>query len=218
MALMELVFLFGISLLYVSVGTLDIFDIIKFLFFSYDLDLFFFFSLFFILLSFFFKVGIFPFHYYVIDLYRTVSFYSIVIFSTLPKFVYFFFITFFIKFFLDMHFFIGTNLFILKSFYFCFFFILLFSFFFVTIKILNEFSLLTILAYSGISTFSLALLPIFGFDFFLFNALVYYCVFFLILYSFSIIGFFSLLSSFKFFLQNRNFSIFILHNVVRHNN
>lgn len=215
MALMEIVFLFALSLMYVALGTLDIFLIVKFLYFSYNLDLFFFFSLFFILLSFFFKIGIFPFHYYVIDLYKTVSFYAIVIFSTLPKFVYYFFITFFVKFFLDLHFFLGTSLFFLKSFYFCFFFILLFSFFFVTLKVINEFSLLSILAYSGISTFSLSLIPLFGFDFFLSNSIIYYSFFFLVLYSFSLVGLFSLLNYFKIFNQDRDFSILNLFILMR---
>jgi NADH:ubiquinone oxidoreductase subunit 2 (subunit N) len=105
MVLMELVFLFGISLIYITMGSLDLFEISRLLFVSYQMSYLFFFSLFFILISFFFKIGIFPFHFYVIDLYKTVSFYSIIIFSTLPKFVYFYFISIFVKFFLDLHFF-----------------------------------------------------------------------------------------------------------------
>jgi NADH:ubiquinone oxidoreductase subunit 2 (subunit N) len=148
---MELVFLFGIALMYVAVGTLDIYEIAKFLFFSYQLNYLFFISLFFILISFFFKIGLFPFHFYIVDLYKTVSFYAIIVFSTLPKFVYFYFISTFVKLFLDLQFFVVFNFFLLKCFYFFFFFVLLFSFFFVTFKVINEFSFLAILAYSGIA-------------------------------------------------------------------
>lgn len=163
---MELVFLFGIVLLYIAVGTLDIFEILKLLMLSYNVNHLILFSLFFILISFFFKIGLFPFHFYILDLYKTAPLYAIVIFSTIPKFVYFYFISFFIKIFIDLQFYIVYDVFLLKTFYLFFFSLLLFSFFFITLKIINEFSFLGILAYSGISTYTLAILPFFGFEVF----------------------------------------------------
>jgi NADH-quinone oxidoreductase subunit N len=49
-------------------------------------------GLFFILFSFLFKIGIFPFHFWVIDLYTTASLSVILFISTIPKIAYFNFI------------------------------------------------------------------------------------------------------------------------------
>lgn len=97
---MELLFLFGISLLYIAVGTLDFFEILKIISVMTQnsaTDRFINIALLVIIISLFSKIGIFPFHFYIIDLYRTAHFYAIAIFSTLPKFIYFFYIYFFYK-------------------------------------------------------------------------------------------------------------------------
>lgn len=129
---MEILLLVGLSLLYVSLGTLDMLVIL----FetnspSTEFNFLLLFSIFLIILSFFFKIGVFPFHFYILDLYRITSYFGILIFTTVPKFVYFYFINFFFKIIFSLELFSPyKESFLLKMIYVCFFLFCCFLFFF----------------------------------------------------------------------------------------
>jgi len=99
---MEILLLFGFCYMYLAFGSLDILDILQLVSGITEINNFLLISLFLILLSFFFKIGVFPFHFYIIDLYKNSSFSAIALFSILPKFIYFYFINFFIKILLNL--------------------------------------------------------------------------------------------------------------------
>lgn len=91
-SLIESLFLFGISLIYVSLGTLEFMEILQFLYFSFNFNFLLIFSLFFVLFSFFFKIGLVPFHFYVIDIIILLLFiqlFFLVLFQSLFIFIYF---------------------------------------------------------------------------------------------------------------------------------
>lgn len=206
----EILLLFGFCLIYIVFGTLDIIDIymINIVFNNNYYYFIYYLAFFFIIFSFLFKIGVFPFHFYIADLYRTCNVSTILLFSTLPKFIYFYFLDIFLKIFFYMHnfdsyvFFSFMNL--LVSF---FFFFLIFSLIYANIKIITSVFFMDILAYSSISFYSLLLLPFFipaiqTFDFFYFIGL-----FLLSIYSFSLILFVYYLFIFNFFISSRRIHI-----------
>jgi NADH-quinone oxidoreductase subunit N len=101
-------------------------------------------GLFFIIFSFIFKIGIFPFHFWVIDLYNTASLSVILFISTIPKIAYFNFIWVILKFFYSFDDIVFDS--VLRFFV----FLLVFSLIFVFVKAINEFNFFKLFAYSGI--------------------------------------------------------------------
>ena len=205
----EIIFLAGLSLLYASLGTLDMIEILFFINSSKkEFNFLFVFSLLLIILSFLFKIGIFPLHFYVLDLYRTTSFFGILIFSTIPKFVYFYFLYLFFKVILGLELIVPyKDSVILKSIYVFFFVLLLASIFFANFKIIEGFYFTQILAYSSISSFSLILLPFFLFDYGCFDIFFTFALFFLFIYNLSLIGLLSLCDFLGILEIDKDFSI-----------
>lgn len=82
--------LFGISIIYVTLGTVDFFSvkyIIDVLDYSYDLYCL---GFFFFLVGIFFKLALFPFHFWIGDVYEGSPLIVTMFFATVPKFVAFF--------------------------------------------------------------------------------------------------------------------------------
>lgn len=206
----EILLLFGFCLFYIVFGTLDIIDILiinivctgAFDFFIYYI------SLFLIVFSFLFKIGVFPFHFYIIDLYNNCDFSTILLFSTLPKFIYFYFLDIILKLFLygfKINYFYHS--FFLDYLVTFFFMVLVCSLLFANARIIGSFTFMDILAYSSVSFYSLLLLPFFApivhpFDFFYSVGL-----FLLAMYSFNLILFLYFLYIFGFFGLRREITI-----------
>lgn len=142
MVFMDILLLQGICYIYIVFGTLDISSILLLVEGATYVNNYLLISLFFIFISFFFKIGIFPFHFYILDLYKTSSFAAVATFSILPKFVYFYIINFFVKIFLNLiifDFYQGN--FLLNILLFFFFFVAISSFFLQILKCLVSFLL-----------------------------------------------------------------------------
>lgn len=93
-SLIESLFLFGVSLIYVALGTLEFIEILQFLYFSFNFNFLLVFSLFFVFFSFFFKIGLVPFHFYIIDIIIQLLFiqlFFLVLFLSLFIFIFIFF-------------------------------------------------------------------------------------------------------------------------------
>jgi len=87
----EGLFLFAISLLYISLGTADITAINALVrSSSMHFDFLLLLAFFLLVLSLLFKIGIFPFHFYILDLYEVSSPAAVLVFSTYPKIAYFY--------------------------------------------------------------------------------------------------------------------------------
>ena len=141
-ALNEFLFFFGIGIVYLAYGT---FNTELLMINSMDFENYIFLlGLFFIIFSFLFKIGIFPFHFWVVDLYNTAALPIILFISTVPKIAYFYFVWVLLRFFFAFDLFIVNNI--------LFFFILLivFSLTFSFVKALQEFNFYKLFAYSGI--------------------------------------------------------------------
>lgn len=126
-------------------------------------------GLFFIIFSFIFKIGIFPFHFWVVDLYTTASISVILFISTIPKVAYFNFVWLILKFFYSFDDIISEVV------LYFFIFLLVFSLLFTFIKAVNEFNFFKLFAYSGIG-----IIVLLYYLFFFLKILILFCLYFFI--------------------------------------
>lgn len=129
-------------------------------------------GLFFIIFSFIFKIGIFPFHFWVVDLYTTASISVILFISTIPKVAYFNFVWLILKFFYSFDDIISEVV------LYFFIFLLVFSLLFTFIKAVNEFNFFKLFAYSGIGIIVL----LYYLFFFLKILILFYLYFFIYIF------------------------------------
>jgi NADH-quinone oxidoreductase subunit N len=92
-SLASIIFLFGSAMIYLSIGSLNFLTIKALLYedtFFLDQNFYLIIGVLFIGLAFIFKLGVAPFHFWIIDVYEGSPLYATIIFSILPKFVIFF--------------------------------------------------------------------------------------------------------------------------------
>ncbi len=188
--------LFGISLIYGLLGTLNIFDLYLILInFNYEyIYIFFFLALFFFICGFFFKLGAVPFHWWVSDVYEGSPTIIMMIFSIFPKIVLLFLL---IKFYFYLFFFeFNLNNFFLI--------IGLFSIVIGGINAMYQLKIKRFLAYSTIVNigYILIALSIFSLEG------MFSSIFYLFCYLFSVFIFFWF---FLFFRKNKKIEFFYLN-------
>lgn len=178
-------FLLGTSFLYVICGVTNIYDI-NFLFTNDFFDyynLYIISSLFLILISIFIKLGVVPFHFWVVDTYEGAALYVVFIFSTMPKIVFFFVLyKFFILF--DFNFFYLSFIILIVS---------LLSIFLPSIAGLYQIKFMRLVAYSSIIHMGFVLLIFSIFNYYLLISGFYYLFVYLIVLS----NFFLVILSFR---------------------
>jgi len=186
----ECILLLGIVLLYLLFNNFSMLDIINIILnelshpydltlkHPYEIGL----AFFLIIISIMFKIGLFPFHFWFLDLFIVASPQIMAFMTTIPKFVYFY---------LFYHVWITMNCFFP---FFCLFFIFLMSasFYFSITKASLEYDLYWLFAYSGIGHTSFAILP---FIFCYYDSPNIFLYFYLIIYSFTVVGLFLLFSN-----------------------